>query len=71
MFNPDGINNEDPPLPLNEDISEELRKKKEEAKKPMDGLLLVNVVLGRGLKMADKNSSDPYCEITFPNKKTI
>lgn len=28
MFNPDGINNEDPPLPLNEDISEELRKKK-------------------------------------------
>lgn len=37
----------------------------------MDGLLLVNVVLGRGLKMADKNSSDPYCEITFPNKKTI
>lgn len=37
----------------------------EEAKKPMNGLLRVNVVFARGLKIADKNSSDPYCEIHF------
>lgn len=71
MFNPDGINNEDPPLPLTEDLSEALRKEKEEAKTPMDGLLKINVVFARGLKMADKDSSDPYCEITFPNKKSV
>lgn len=43
----------------------------EEAKKPMNGLLRVNVVFARGLKIADKNSSDPYCEIHFPDKKSV
>lgn len=58
-------------MPLTEDLTEIDRKKKEEMKTPMNGLLNINVVFARGLKMADKDSSDPYCELTFPDKKTV
>ncbi|KAL4493478.1 hypothetical protein ABPG72_007486 [Tetrahymena utriculariae] len=69
MFVVDGIKNEDKPLPLIEDMDEIIRKKKEEAKTPMRGTLVVNVVMAQNLKIADSKSSDPYVEVTFPNKK--
>lgn len=44
MFVIDGITNEDKPLPLIEDMDEIVRKMKEEAKIPMRGTLVVNVI---------------------------
>ena len=43
MFVTDGLTNEDKPLPLIEDMDELIRKKKEEAKIPMRGTLVINV----------------------------
>ena len=37
----------------------------------MDGLLKVNIVCARGLKMADRKSSDPYCIVKFPDGKEV
>lgn len=45
MFVVDGLTNEDPPLPLLEDLDEVIRKRKEEAKVPMRGTIVVNVVM--------------------------
>lgn len=69
MFVPEGIINTDLPLPLLEDMDEITRKKKEIAKIPMRGTIVINVVMAQNLKKADKDGSDPYVEITFPDKK--
>ena len=44
MFVTDGLTNEDKPLPLIEDMDDLIRKKKEEAKIPMRGTLVINVM---------------------------
>ena len=71
MFVQEGDTCEDPPLPLTENLDEEIRKNLEEAKRPMKGILVVNVVMARNLLMMDKNGSDPYCIVTFPDKSTV
>ncbi|KRX05859.1 C2 domain [Pseudocohnilembus persalinus] len=71
MFVPDGMKITEKPLPLNENLNDILRKQKEDDKTPMDGILKVNIVCARGLKMADRNSSDPYCIVQFPDGKEL
>jgi Ca2+-dependent lipid-binding protein len=73
MFCLQGVDCQDPPLPLTEDIDEILREKAEENKKPIKGSLLINVPLAMGVKAADSSTqtSDPYCKITLPDGHTI
>lgn len=68
MFVIEGDKCEDPPMPLIKDIEEEMRKDLEEAKMPMKGFIMINIIAARGVRKCDRNGSDPYCEVYFPDK---
>lgn len=34
----------------------------------LNGSLFINVIFGKGLRVADSTTSDPYVEISLPNK---
>lgn len=71
MYVEKGATNDDPPLPLETDLDEKNRKEMEEKKKPMKGVLFINIPMARGLKAVDSSTktSDPYVEIYYPNKE--
>ena len=37
----------------------------------INGTMFINLIFGKGLRIADKTTSDPYVEIKLPNKKTL
>jgi len=57
MFVEEGLKNEDLPEKLLVDIEEESRLKNEELKKPMKGLLEVNVVMAQNLKPVESDNA--------------
>lgn len=52
-----------------EDLEEQVIQHKEAQQKVIAGVLLLNVVMARGLRIADDDSSDPYAVVTFPFAK--
>jgi len=69
MYVEEGAKNDSPPLPLTEDLDIDIRKQLQEASIPMEGILVVNIIMARNLRAADilTKSSDPYTKIIFPN----
>ena len=70
----EGENLDIPTLPMLNDLDEISRKKMEQDQKLIQGILKINVVMARKLRIADANKgglSDPYCVITYPDDKTI
>ncbi len=58
-------------MPLVEDLEEALRKDLEDAKIPIKGVIALNVIAARSVRKCDRNGSDPYCEIHFPDKTEV
>lgn len=65
MFVTDGLTNEDKPLPLIEDMDELIRKKKEEAKIPMRGTLVINVNRTNATTTTFLNNSYFICRLSW------
>jgi len=49
------------------DLTAYLKEQEEIMKQSIVGKLFVNVIHGKGLARDDKDSSDSFCRITFPN----
>ena len=62
-----------PTQPLVANMTEEERKKMEMEEKLIQGIVKINLVMARNLRVADAASgglSDPYCVVQFPDEKT-
>lgn len=70
----EGDNLDIPTLPMVEDLDEISRKKMEREQQLIQGILKINIVMAKGLRIADASKgglSDPYCVATFPDNKKI
>ena len=67
MFLKDGsvMPSEKPEVKFN--LSAFLKEQEEIMKQSIVGKMFVNVIHGKGLARGDKDSSDSYCRVTFPN----
>ena len=73
MFVQEGVKCDDPTLPLEKDLNQQLHQQNVENKQPMKGILTIFIPMARGLIIADSmsNSSDPDVEIIFPDGKKV